>query len=47
MSQGDNQPEIDSRQKRLRSKNLAVLAVLVGLVVLFYVITIVRMGGNA
>jgi hypothetical protein len=30
-------------QKRLRSKNLTMLAVLVGLVVLFYAVAIVRM----
>ncbi len=33
--------------KRKRSKNLALLAVLVGLVVLFYLVTIVRMGGSS
>lgn len=32
--------------KRQRSKNLTMLAVLVGLVVLFYVVAIVRMGGG-
>jgi hypothetical protein len=31
--------------KRLRGRNLALLGVLVALVVLFYVMTIVRMGG--
>lgn len=35
-----------ARHKRQWSKNLALLAVLGGLVVLFYVITIVRMGGS-
>jgi hypothetical protein len=30
--------------RRQRWKNLAMLAVLVGLVVLFYVVTVVRMG---
>ena len=34
-----------TRRRQLRAKNLAVLAVLVGLVLLFYAITIVRMGG--
>jgi hypothetical protein len=33
-------------QRRQRSRNLAMLAVLGGLVVLFYVITIVKMGGT-
>ncbi len=47
MGQEINQPGTDGRQKRLRSKNLALLAVLLGLVALFYVITIVRMGGSA
>ena len=32
--------------RRQRSKNRALLAVLLGLVVLFYLITIVRMGGS-
>lgn len=32
------------QRKRQRAKNLALLAVLVGLVVLFYAVTIVRMG---
>lgn len=31
--------------QRQRSKNLAVLGILVGLVVLFYVVAIVRIGG--
>lgn len=31
-------------RRRRRTKNLAMLAVLVGLVALFYAITIVRMG---
>ena len=32
--------------KRLRGRNLALLAVLGGLAVLFYLITIVRFGGG-
>ena len=35
---------MDDRQRRIRGKNRALLAVLVGLVALFYAITIVRMG---
>ncbi len=34
------------RHKQRFSKNFALLAILCGLVVLFFVITIVRMGGN-
>jgi hypothetical protein len=34
----------EEQQKHRRSRNLALLGVLVGLVVLFYVITIVRWG---
>lgn len=34
-------------EKRLRRRNLALLGVLVGLVVLFYVMTIVHMGGGS
>jgi hypothetical protein len=33
------------RQRTIRARNRALVAVLVGLVALFYVITIVRMGG--
>jgi hypothetical protein len=33
------------RQRMIRARNRALVAVLVGLVALFYVITIVRMGG--
>ncbi|MGE0714346.1 MAG: hypothetical protein AB7P02_02795 [Alphaproteobacteria bacterium] len=35
--------DFDPRRRR-RAKNLALLAVLVGMVALFYAITIVRMG---
>jgi len=34
-------------RKRLRARNLALLAVLGGLAVLFYLITIVRFGGGS
>jgi len=34
-----------ARQRTIRARNRALVAVLVGLVALFYVITIVRMGG--
>jgi hypothetical protein len=33
------------RQRTIRARNRALVAVLVGLVVLFYAVTIVRMGG--
>ena len=33
------------RQQTIRARNRALVAVLVGLVALFYAITIVRMGG--
>lgn len=33
-------------KRRLRAKNLAMAAGLVGLVVLFYLITLVKMGGG-
>jgi len=33
--------------KRRRGRNLAVLAVLIGVVVLLFLVTIVKMGGNA
>lgn len=36
---------MDDRERRVRAKNRALLAVLVALVALFYAITLVRMGG--
>lgn len=36
----------NERRRRLRSRNLTLLLVLGGLALLFYVITIVRMGGG-
>jgi hypothetical protein len=35
----------EERQRTIRARNRALVAVLVGLVALFYAITIVRMGG--
>jgi hypothetical protein len=35
---------MDERARRVRAKNRALLAVLVGLAALFYVLAIVRMG---
>ena len=53
MTTAETMPEKDDKRRyrsemhrRQRSKNLTMLAVLVGLVVLFYVIAVVRMGGN-
>lgn len=37
---------MDERQQRIKVRNRALLAVLLGLVVLFYVISIVRMSGG-
>jgi hypothetical protein len=37
--------EADLRAKKLRGRNLAVLAALLALVALFYAITVVRMSG--
>ncbi len=34
----------DDRERRLRAKNLTLLAALMGLVVLFFVMTLVKMG---
>ncbi len=36
----------EERRRRLRGRNLATLAALVGLASLFYAITLVRMGGG-
>jgi hypothetical protein len=38
-------PDISELHRLRRGRNLAILAVLLGLVALFYVLTIVRMGG--
>jgi len=35
----------DDRERRLRAKNLALLAVLAGLALLFFVMTLVKLGG--
>jgi len=40
------QPQPDQLAKRRRTKNLALAGVLLVMVVLFYIITVVRMGGN-
>lgn len=40
----DESSELE-RRRRLRGRNYAVLAALIALVVLFYIITVVRMGG--
>jgi hypothetical protein len=40
----DHQP--DGRRRLIRSRNRALLLVLLGLVALFYALTIVRMGGH-
>lgn len=41
---GETEAEL---RKRVRGKNLALVAVLAGLVVIFYVLTLVRMGGGS
>jgi hypothetical protein len=37
---------VGERERRIRARNRALLAVLLGLAVLFYVISIVRMSGG-
>ena len=37
---------LSERHRQQRGKNRALLAVLLGLVALFYVITLIRMGGT-
>ena len=44
LAMADDQDK-DVRRRRIRSRNLALLAVLVGVIVLFYLITLVRLGG--
>jgi hypothetical protein len=36
----------DERERRMRARNRALLALLLGLVALFYVVTIVRISGG-
>ena len=43
MSAGDL---VDERERRIRARNRALLALLLGLAALFYVISIVRMSGG-
>jgi len=37
---------MDERERRMRGRNRALLVVLLGLVALFYVLAIVRIGGG-
>lgn len=45
-NQDDKNMTAEETRKRLRAKNLALVAVLLGLVALFYAITIVRVGAS-
>lgn len=42
----DDRQDAEARRRRLRSKNLALFAALMGFVVLIYVVSVVRMGGG-
>jgi len=42
----DRRRDPGDRQRRLRSRNIAIAAILGALVVLFYVVTIVKMSGS-
>jgi len=42
----DNHGYRSEMHRRQRSKNWAMLAALVGLIILFYMVALVRMGGN-
>lgn len=42
----DRQEWSDEDNKRRRRRSIAIALILVGMVALFYVITIVRLGGN-
>lgn len=47
MAQGNGRERnLSDRERTIRSRNRALLAVLLGLVILFYVISIVRMTGG-
>ena len=38
--------QLDDRERAIRARNRALAAVLVALVVLFYIIAVVRLGGS-
>ena len=40
------EPAMDERERRMRARNRALLAVLLALAALFYVIALVRVGGG-
>ncbi len=42
----DNAEDNGQRERRRRARSIAIALVLAGLVILFYVATIVRLGGN-
>lgn len=44
--QAETRRSAEERRRRLRGRNIATLLALLALVVLFYMITIVRMGGQ-
>jgi hypothetical protein len=46
MSDDDGVRLTPEQQKNRRSRSIAIALVLVGLVVLFYLVTLVRLGGN-
>jgi len=46
MTESHDAPSREDHRKRLRGRNIATLAALLALVALFYLITIVRMGGH-
>lgn len=43
---GPNLIDAAERARRLRGRNLATLAALIGLIALFYAITLARLGGG-
>ena len=46
MAAGSTHRPTNDRTRRIRARNRALLLVLLGLVALFYALTIVRMGGH-
>ncbi len=46
MTDDDRRPRDSEMHRRQRSKNLFMLAVLLAVVVLFFILTMVRMGGK-
>jgi hypothetical protein len=46
MTDAPENPDGEAQRRRRRNRSYAIAAILAGLVALFYVMTIIRLGGN-